>query len=91
MHLVGNTLTVGADPDSGPIEQINSLKYLNDPTSSPPVKAFNELALWFAVAPFANSAYSFGGAPMYKYNGNWTPERYTTISIATDGPSLEDR
>jgi len=27
---------------------------------------------------------------MYEYNGNWIPERYTTVSIAADGPGLED-
>lgn len=83
-----DTLVVGS-PNS-PAVQINSLKLLMGPQSTDSKQrnstTWNELLLWFAVAPVANGANAYGAQPMYILDKTgWIPERFTS----TDGWTID--
>ncbi|KAF2125782.1 hypothetical protein P153DRAFT_399922 [Dothidotthia symphoricarpi CBS 119687] len=85
VELVEDTLVVG-DSHMTPV-QINTLDKLRLPLSVDEPNRFNELALWFAVAPVANGATAYGAQPLYQYKKDWIPERFTTT---TGGENNDD-
>ncbi|KAJ4347595.1 hypothetical protein N0V95_005289 [Ascochyta clinopodiicola] len=80
-----DTLVVG---DGGPPVRVNTLKNLHDPkTSEKEVgnsTVWNELLLWFAVAPVANGANAYGAQPMYLFSKDWLPERFTSTDTGNN-------
>ncbi|KAF2474863.1 uncharacterized protein BDR25DRAFT_332172 [Lindgomyces ingoldianus] len=80
INLIDETLTVGSGAPF-PTTPINSIKSLQEPGGKEAKNStWNELALWFAVAPVANGASVYGAQPMYSYNHDWIPLRYTSVN-----------